>query len=76
MGRAKKSSQLLKGRMENAPILRHFEPTLEVDVNVYANAWAFGATLTQKHDDKFHPVRFIGRVLKDAELQRKRCSRC
>ncbi|OWZ06292.1 hypothetical protein PHMEG_00021472 [Phytophthora megakarya] len=51
-----------------APILRLFDKDKEVYGVLYANAWALSATLMQMHDDKIHPVRFCGRVFKDAEM--------
>ncbi|KAE8893658.1 hypothetical protein PF003_g22077 [Phytophthora fragariae] len=35
---------------------------------LFANEWALSSTLMQLHDDKLHPVRFCGRVLKDNEV--------
>ncbi|OWZ23625.1 hypothetical protein PHMEG_0001477 [Phytophthora megakarya] len=39
-----------------------------VYVTLFANEWALSSTLLQNHDYKLHPVRFCGRVLKDAEM--------
>ncbi|OWY96541.1 hypothetical protein PHMEG_00033170 [Phytophthora megakarya] len=58
------SFSALQRNVADAPILRHFDAKKEVHIMLYAN----DATLTQKHDDKLHPVRFCGRVLKDAEM--------
>ncbi|OWZ09422.1 hypothetical protein PHMEG_00017877, partial [Phytophthora megakarya] len=52
----------------DTPILRYFDTKKEVHIMMYANEWALSATLMQMHDDKLHPVRFCGRVLKDAEM--------
>ena len=68
MVRAKKAFEALKLKMSSAPILKHLDPELPAEVILYANAWAIGATLAQRHDNVLHPVRFTGRVLKDAEL--------
>lgn len=35
---------------------------------LFANEWGLSTTLMQEHDGKMHPVRFIERVLKDAEM--------
>ncbi|POM70809.1 Hypothetical protein PHPALM_12700 [Phytophthora palmivora] len=35
---------------------------------LFANNWALSSTLMQMHDDKQHPVRFCGRVLKGNEV--------
>ncbi|OWZ08857.1 hypothetical protein PHMEG_00018535 [Phytophthora megakarya] len=58
----------LQRKVADAPILRHFDAKKEVHIMLYANEWAFGATLIQMHDDKLHHVRFCGRVLKDAAM--------
>ncbi|OWY91452.1 hypothetical protein PHMEG_00039961 [Phytophthora megakarya] len=65
---AKESFRVLQRKVAEAPILRHFDDKKEVHVMLYANEWALSATLMQMHDDKLHPVRFCGRVLKDAEM--------
>ncbi|OWZ12469.1 LOW QUALITY PROTEIN: hypothetical protein PHMEG_00014362 [Phytophthora megakarya] len=54
----KESFTALQQKVAEAPILRHLETKKEVLVMLYANM----------HDDKLHPVRFCGRVLKDAEM--------
>ncbi|KAI9983647.1 hypothetical protein PInf_007713 [Phytophthora infestans] len=51
-----------------APILRHFDPAKGFHLMLYANDWALSSTMMQPHDDKLHPVRFCGRVLKENEL--------
>ncbi|KAG3132123.1 hypothetical protein PI126_g19771 [Phytophthora idaei] len=33
-----------------------------------ANEWALSSAILQTHDDELHPVKFYGRVLKDAEI--------
>ncbi|OWZ03337.1 hypothetical protein PHMEG_00024948 [Phytophthora megakarya] len=58
----------LQRKVADAPILRHFDVKKEVHIMLYANEWALSATLMQMHDDKLHPVRFCGRVLKDAAI--------
>ncbi|KAG6604494.1 reverse transcriptase [Phytophthora cinnamomi] len=65
---ARRSFQALQDKVAAAPILRHFVRTKEVLVMLFANEWALSSTLLQLHDDKLHPVRFCGRVLKDAEM--------
>ncbi|OWZ11272.1 hypothetical protein PHMEG_00015737 [Phytophthora megakarya] len=52
----------------DAPILCHFDRRKEVHVTPFANEWALSSTLMQAHDGKLHPVRFCGRVLKEAEM--------
>ncbi|KAJ8569048.1 hypothetical protein ON010_g6213 [Phytophthora cinnamomi] len=65
---ARRSFQALQDKVAAAPILRHFDRTKEIHVMLFANEWALSSTLLQLHDDKLHPVRFCGRVLKDAEM--------
>uniref|UniRef100_H3H486 Peptidase A2 domain-containing protein n=1 Tax=Phytophthora ramorum TaxID=164328 RepID=H3H486_PHYRM len=65
---AKRSFAALQQKVAEAPILRHFDRDKEVHVTLFANEWALSFTLMQYHDDKLHPVRFCGRVLKDAEM--------
>ncbi|POM66448.1 Eukaryotic/viral aspartic protease [Phytophthora palmivora] len=65
---AKRSFAALQQKVMDAPILRHFDRDKEVYVMLFANEWALSSTLMQEHDGKLHPVRFCGRVLKDAEM--------
>ncbi|OWZ17180.1 hypothetical protein PHMEG_0008912 [Phytophthora megakarya] len=55
-------------KVADAPILRHYDRDKTVHVTLFANEWALSSTLLQEHDEKLHPVRFCGRVLKDAEM--------
>ncbi|KAG2770174.1 hypothetical protein PC116_g23535 [Phytophthora cactorum] len=34
---------------------------------LFANEWALSTTVIQEHEGKLHPVRFLGRVLKESE---------
>ncbi|OWZ02529.1 hypothetical protein PHMEG_00025898 [Phytophthora megakarya] len=63
-----RSFDMLKQKVAEAPILRHFDKTKEVRIMLFANEWALSTILLQLHEDKRHPVRFCGRVLKDAEM--------
>ncbi|OWY94119.1 hypothetical protein PHMEG_00036239, partial [Phytophthora megakarya] len=65
---ARRSFDMLKQKVAEAPILRHFDKTKEAHIMLFANEWALSTTLLQLHEDKLHPVRFCGRVLKDAEM--------
>ncbi|POM65384.1 Reverse transcriptase, partial [Phytophthora palmivora] len=65
---AKRSFVALQQKVIDAPILRHFDRDKAVHVMLFANEWALSSTLMQEHDGKLHPVRFCGRVLKDAEM--------
>ncbi|OWZ06880.1 hypothetical protein PHMEG_00020805, partial [Phytophthora megakarya] len=61
---AKESVTALQRKVAEAPILRHFDVKKEIHIMLYTNEWA----LKQMHDDKLHPVRICGRVLKDAKM--------
>ncbi|KAE9034111.1 hypothetical protein PR002_g8314 [Phytophthora rubi] len=65
---ARRCFETLKQKVADAPILRHFDRTKEVHVTLFANEWALSTTLMQEHEGLLHPVRFSGRVLKDAEM--------
>ncbi|OWZ05374.1 LOW QUALITY PROTEIN: hypothetical protein PHMEG_00022546 [Phytophthora megakarya] len=58
----------LQQKIGDAPILRHFDRQKEIHVTLFANEWALSSTLMQEHDGNMHPVRFCGRVLKEAEM--------
>ena len=64
---ARRSFEILKGKVTTAPILRHFDADKIPVVILYANDWAISAALTQQHDKTLMPVRFVSRVLKDTE---------
>ncbi|POM73960.1 Hypothetical protein PHPALM_9140 [Phytophthora palmivora] len=65
---AKRSFAAHQQKGMDAPILRYIDRDKEVHVMLFANEWALSSTLMQEHDGKLHPVRFHGRVLKDAEM--------
>ena len=65
---ARSAFEHLRRRLTEAPVLRHFHPELPVYVMLYANNWAVSATIMQEHDEKLHPVKFVGRVLKASEI--------
>jgi ribonuclease HI len=68
LGRARRSFDLLKARAVAAPVLRYFKHGEPVYIMLFANHWAISATVMQLHDGKYHPVRFVSRVLKQNEL--------
>ena len=68
LDRAKRSFELLKARAVSAPVLRHFKSGDPVYIMLFANNWAISATVMQLHDGKYHPVRFVSRVLKQNEI--------
>lgn len=52
-----------------APFLRHYETTLPTRLETDASAFAIGGVLTQQHEGRWHPVAFLSRKLKEAELR-------
>ncbi|OWY98159.1 hypothetical protein PHMEG_00031143 [Phytophthora megakarya] len=65
---ARQSFAKLQQKIGDAPILRHFARQKDIHVTLSANEWALSSTLMQEHEGKMHPVRFCGRVLKEAEM--------
>ncbi|KAG2929313.1 hypothetical protein PC119_g7749 [Phytophthora cactorum] len=65
---AQRAFEALQTKVAEAPILKHFDRTKEVHVMLFANEWALSTTLMQEHEGKLHPVRFVGRVLKESEM--------
>ncbi|OWY90141.1 LOW QUALITY PROTEIN: hypothetical protein PHMEG_00041864, partial [Phytophthora megakarya] len=65
---ARQSFARLQQKIGDAPILRHFDRQKEIHVTLFANELVLSSTLMQEHEGKMHPVRFCGRVLKEAEM--------
>ncbi|KAG3129803.1 hypothetical protein PC128_g26812 [Phytophthora cactorum] len=65
---AQRAFEALQTKVSEAPILKHFNRIKEVHVMLFANEWALSTTLMQEHEGKLHPVRFLGRVLKESEM--------
>ncbi|KAG2965332.1 hypothetical protein PC120_g27244 [Phytophthora cactorum] len=65
---AQRAFEELHTKVGETPILKHFDRTKEVHVMLFANEWALSTTLMQEHEGKQHPVRFLGRVLKESEM--------
>ncbi|OWZ06244.1 LOW QUALITY PROTEIN: reverse transcriptase [Phytophthora megakarya] len=66
--RTHKAFITLKTKIATTPIIRHFDETRTPVVIVYASDWAISASLTQEHDEIYHPVAFASRTLKTSEL--------
>ncbi|KAG3075490.1 hypothetical protein PI124_g14898 [Phytophthora idaei] len=64
----RRAFEALQTKVTEAPILKHFDRTKEVQVMLFANEWTLSTTLMQEHEGKLHPVRFLGRVLKESEM--------
>ena len=60
--------KLLKRRFTSAPILVHYDPDLPIVVEYDASDFAIGAILSQKVNDKWHPVAFYSRKMNKAEI--------
>ena len=59
---------LLKAKIANTPILRHFDPDRPPVIVVYASKWAVSAALLQEYDGIYWPVTFTSRTLKPNEI--------
>jgi hypothetical protein len=59
----------LKQRFTSAPILRHFNPSLQPIMETDASDFAIGAVLSQRFEDcKLHPNAFFSRKMEPAEI--------
>ena len=61
----------LKKAFTTAPVLRHFDPDLDVLIETDASDYAISAVFTQPHDGVLHPVAFHSRKMD--EHQRNYC---
>ncbi|OWZ09339.1 reverse transcriptase [Phytophthora megakarya] len=61
--------KILKARLVSTPLLQHPHPARQYVIVLHANPWAISAVLGQDYDGTILPVRFVGRVLQDAELR-------
>ncbi|MGH7238909.1 MAG: reverse transcriptase family protein, partial [Candidatus Saccharimonadales bacterium] len=60
--------QELKNLLVNAPILRHFDPERETQVETDASDGALGGVLSQKFEDSlWHPIAFFSSSMNNAE---------
>ena len=59
----------LKRLFQEAPLLRHFDPTLPIRLQTDASKFAVGAVLSQLHDTGWHPVAYLSMKLAGAQLQ-------
>jgi transposase InsO family protein len=60
----------LRRRFTEAPILRHFDPTLQAIMETDASDYAIGAILSQRFpdDDKIHPTAFLSKKMDSAQI--------
>jgi hypothetical protein len=59
--------QQLKDAFTSTPILKHFDPALEVIIETNASHFTIGCILSQKHDGRLDPVTFHSRKMEPAE---------
>ena len=57
----------LKSIITSEPVLKYFDPQLPTKVSTDASKFGLGATLEQKHSDKWCPVAFASCALTQAE---------
>ena len=58
----------LKEAFTSAPILRHFNLELQVIIDTDASNFAIGCILSQKWEERLHPVAFHSRKMTPAEM--------
>ena len=59
---------MLKAKVAQTPVLKHFDPDRQPVTVVYASKWAVSAALLQEHDGLNWPVMFKIRTLKQSEI--------
>ena len=64
----KMAFKCLKNAFTRAPILRHFDPELPIQLETDASDFAIGAVLSQPHEGRWHPVAFMSRKFIPAEI--------
>lgn len=58
----------LISKIRSAPVLKHFNPNLKIRISTDASQYAIGGWISQLHADGWHPVVFVSRKLKPAEM--------
>ena len=59
----------LKALFTTAPLLRHYDPKLPIRLETDASDFAIGMVMTQLYEGRWHPVAYMSRKLKGAELR-------
>jgi hypothetical protein len=59
--------QQLKDTFTSTPILKHFDPALEVIIETDTSNFTISCILSQKHNGQLHPVAFHSRKMEPAE---------
>ena len=60
--------ECLKRKISSAPVLAHYDHTLETQLRTDASDVGLGAIILQKHEKKWKPVAFASRQIRGAEL--------
>ena len=66
---ATNAAEDLKRLVSEAPILKRWEPDKPTRIITDASLVGIGAVLEQQHDERWHPVAFWSRKLKDPETR-------
>lgn len=65
----RKTGEELKERLVTAPILRHYEPNLPLELHTDARDYGVGAAIMQTEEDTTLPVAYGSKKLPTAELK-------
>jgi hypothetical protein len=71
ISKARRAFQEIKNTFSTAPLLRHYDPELEIRVETDASGAALSGILSQKQldDGQWHPIAFWSRKLTDVETR-------
>lgn len=64
---AEEKFEFMKQKLSEGPILKIFDPKLEVTLHCDASGYAVGCCVMQMHNKKYHPVAYYSRMMNDAE---------
>ena len=53
----------LKWQLTNAPVLYHYQPELETQLETDASDGVVAGVLTQKHENEWHPIIFYSKSM-------------
>ena len=68
-GEQDEALQALKQCFQKAPLLRHFDPNLEIRAETDASGCGIGAVLSQLHPDRWYLVVFFSKKFKSEETR-------
>ena len=69
-GPTEEKIQDLKQECLKEPVLKMYDPRLPIRIETDSTDLATGACLSQKHEDKWHPVAYLSMKLSPAEQLR------